>query len=197
MTPLPSSNVRYSWTTFPDDAGIAAASAAVVGAPASFNSPGPYTAANHMFLPSCNYLPPKPPNSTIHRQGGYTRSSSAGSISDSEIPQAVIKTAARKSFKPPKIFVTSSSPTADAYTGILPASDSEGNNGECEFRLVAPPKLAVVNVPERESGCSWDDSVGVQLGIRMQRVSTASLFHHHFLIADPEFMITNVYPPTE
>lgn len=95
----------------------------------------------------------------------------------------MIKTAARRSFKPPKIFVTSSSPTADAYTGFLPPSDSEGSGGETEFRLVAPPKLAVVNVPGRESGCSWDDSIGVQLGIRMQRVSTASLFHH-LLIAE-------------
>jgi hypothetical protein len=176
MTPLPSSNVRYSWTTFPDDAGIAAATAAVVGLPASFNSPGPYTAANHMFLPSRNHSPPKPPTSTILRPGGYTRSSSAGSISDSEIPQAVIKTAARRSFKPPRILVTSSSPTEDGYSGLLPPSDSEGSGGECEFRLVAPPKLAVVNVPGRESACSWDDSVGVQLGVRMQRVSTVSLF---------------------
>ena len=178
MTPLPSSNVRYSWATFPDDAGIAAATAAVVGLPASFNSPGPYTAANHMFLPSRNYSPPKPPTSTTHLPGGYTRSSSAGSISDSEIPQAVIKTAARRSFKPPRILVTSSSPTSDAYTGFLPTSESEGSGGETEFRLVAPPKLAVVNVPGRESGSSWDDSIGVQLGVRMQRVSTASLFHH-------------------
>jgi len=179
MTPLPSSNVRYSahWTTFPDDAEIAAATAAVVGPPASFNSPGPYTVANHMFLPSHNHSShPNPTASTILRPAAYTRSSSAGSISDSEIPQAVIRTAARRSFKPPRILVTSSSPT----TGHLPPSDSQGSGGggETEFRLVAPPKLAVVNVPGRESGCSWDDSVGVQLGVRMQRVSTASLFRH-------------------
>ena len=96
--------------------------------------------------------------------------------------------------------VTSTSPKssvgadADPHTGFLPPSDSEESASETEFRLVAPPRLAVVNVPERDNAVG---GVGVQLGLRMhmQRVRTSSLFLR--LIADQLLpsLITNVYPP--
>lgn len=147
MTPLPSSD----WTTFPEmtQAGIGRAT----GGQTRFG-------ANKNTDSAMNLIPPKPPTSN---------SLSDGSLSENDHLNAVIQTASKGSFMPPTITVTGSSPT-DGHR-LADSSESEYPSGK-EYALVQPPKLTVVNDDSgRDSGCSWDDHFGVELGVRLQKVS--------------------------